>query len=200
MKAKDITKYALSLLLSLLLWSCSSDTQTESESSGTNTSVSAEELNAADNEQQSSTIHNTASTDQKSITQQAASIPELSEFAKAFESSGLTKDLNSTGPYTVFMPSNKAFEALPGGTLDNLLKPENKQHLRDILNNHIVAGKLDTATLQHGSKIKTLGNEQLEVSKQENLVMINGAEVRRANIQSSNGVIHVIDKVLMPKK
>lgn len=198
MRTIDISKYAFGILLSIFLSGCGSDNQGgNSTMSEANAKETAQAL--ADENQPERITTDAGNSSLKSIAQQAAANPELSVFAKAFEASGLAKTLNSTGPYTVFMPSNEAFEGLPGSTLDDLLKPENKQRLAAILNNHIVAGKLDTITLQHGSKIKTLGNEQLEVSKQQELVMINGAEVRKANILSRNGVIHMIDKVLMPE-
>ncbi|NDK57072.1 fasciclin domain-containing protein [Pontibacter fetidus] len=197
MRTIAISKLACCLLLSIFLSGCGSESQRENS---TMSEASAKETAQALANQPVPVTTDTENKSLKTITDQAAADPELSIFAKAFEVSGLAKTLNSTGPYTVFMPSNEAFEALPGSTLDDLMKPENKQQLAAILNSHIVAGKLDTATLQHGSKIKTLGNEQLEVSKQQDLVMINGAEIKKANILSSNGVIHMIDKVLVPEK
>lgn len=179
------------------MFSCGTENQTSTNAEEANTNS---EQALADDIQSAEVTPAPVNNSLKSISEQAASTADLSEFSQAFRKSGLAESLNSTGPYTVFMPSNEAFDALPGDTFDDLLKPENKQQLADILNNHIVAGKLDTATLQDGSTIKTLGNEQLEVSKKDDLVMINGAEVRKANIQSSNGVIHMIDKVLMPEQ
>ena len=189
--------YALSLLLCMFMISCGPDNRTGSDTiTQTSTEESQQALLAITDE----TALTEAEKDKlKSITQFAASDSNLSSFSKAFKTSGLSKSLNSTGPYTFFIPSNEAFRALHPDTLNKLLKPENKQRLSRILNNHIVAGKLDTATLQHGSRINTMGKEELEVTKQKNRVVINGAKVQRSDIQSSNGVIHVIDKVLLPE-
>ncbi len=136
-------------------------------------------------------------TPSQSIPENAESTTDLSTFISAVKAAGLLNTLNGTGPYTVFAPSNEAFNALPGGTLEDLMKPENKKQLTDLLNNHVVAGKLDGAALQTGSSVKTLGNNQLQISKKGDMIMINGAEVNKENIPSSNGVIHIIDKVLV---
>jgi uncharacterized surface protein with fasciclin (FAS1) repeats len=112
----------------------------------------------------------------------------------------LVRTLSGTGPYTLFVPSNEAFEALPGGTLEDLMKPENKEQLVALVNNHIVAGKLNAKALQAGSSIRTSGNGQVKVSVNGDNVMVNGARVKAADIVSSNGVIHVINKVLVPEK
>ncbi|WP_162425625.1 fasciclin domain-containing protein [Pontibacter pudoricolor] len=186
--------YTLSLLLSTFIFGCDPGNQTGSET--TNTSVAASQQ-AFPEHNEHSALTDAEKDKLKSITQFVDSDSNLSSFSKAFKSSGLSKSLNSTGPYTFFIPTNEAFRALHTDTLKNLLKPENKQRLARLLNNHIVAGKLDSETLQHGSRINTMGKEELEVLKQANSIVINGAEVQRADIQSSNGVIHVIDKVLL---
>ncbi|MBB6610996.1 fasciclin domain-containing protein [Pontibacter sp. Tf4] len=134
------------------------------------------------------------------IPQNAQSKAELSTFILVLKKAGLLRTLNNTGPYTVFAPSNKAFEALPGNTLKDLTKPGNRQQLEALLNNHIVAGKLDATALQDGSRIKTLANGELEVSKRQENVTINGAEVIISDVESSNGVMHIVDKVLLPKE
>ncbi|MER2996280.1 fasciclin domain-containing protein [Pontibacter populi] len=187
--------YALSLLLSTFIISCGPENQTGSDT--TTVRTIAPELEEASTENKEDALTEAEKDKLKTITQFAATDSNLSSFSKAFKSSGLNKSLNSTGPYTFFIPSNEAFRSLHADTLQKLLKPENKQRLAKILNNHIVAGKLDTATLQHGSRINTLGREELEVTKQKNLVVINGARVQRSDIQSSNGVIHVIDKLML---
>jgi uncharacterized surface protein with fasciclin (FAS1) repeats len=186
--------YALSLLLSTFMFSCGSDNQTSSDTTNT---IAAEPQQALIALNEEDALTDAEKDKLKSITDFVASDTNLSLFSKAFKNSGLSQSLNSTGPYTFFIPSNDAFRALHTDTLTNLLKPENKHRLVRILNNHIVAGKLDTHTLQHGSRINTMGKGELEVIKQDNRIVINGAEVQRADIQSSNGVIHVIDKLLL---
>ncbi|HEY4652828.1 MAG TPA: fasciclin domain-containing protein [Pontibacter sp.] len=134
----------------------------------------------------------------QTIPENAQVNPDLDTFISVVKQAGLLNTLNGTGPYTVFAPSNEAFKALPSGTLEDLMKPENKQQFTAFLNNHIVAGKLDAASLQDGSKIKTLGNLQLDVARQQDKVTINGAKVTTPDVVSSNGVMHIIDKVLAP--
>lgn len=124
----------------------------------------------------------------------------LSILADALRQAGLLKTLSSTGPYTVFAPDNESFEALPNGTLEDLMKDENKQQLAEILNNHVIAGQITAENLQDGSMLKTIGGQQLKVTKRGEETMINGAKVEMADKMSSNGVIHVVDKVLMPEK
>ena len=135
-----------------------------------------------------------------SLIENARSNPELSIFIGAVHQAGLLQKISGTGPYTLFAPSNEAFEALPGNTVNDLMKPENKQQLTELVNNHIVAGKLHAKALQTGSTIKTAGNGQVKATNNGSNVMVNGAHVSTADIVSSNGVIHIIDKVLMPDK
>lgn len=144
-------------------------------------------------------IGGTAMVPSNSIVQNTESNPELSTFIGVVRKAGLVGTLSGTGPYTLFAPSNEAFEALPGGTLEDLMKPENKQQLVDLVNNHIVAGKLNAKALQTGSSVKTAGNGQIKVGGKGADVMINGAKVETPDIMSSNGVVHVINKVLIPE-
>ncbi|WP_347158337.1 fasciclin domain-containing protein [Pontibacter chitinilyticus] len=134
----------------------------------------------------------------KSITENLISDAELTTFDSVVKQAGLVQELSGTGPYTVLAPTNEAFDALPEGTLEDLMKPENKQRLVNILQNHIIAGKISAADLQSGSTLRTLGNGQLKVDKKLEDVMINGAAIEKADIESSNGVIHIINKVLVP--
>lgn len=124
---------------------------------------------------------------------------ELSTFYTAVQKAGMVHVLSNTGPYTVFAPTNAAFDSLPANKLQDLLKPANKAELAALINCHIVAGKMDATELQEGSTIKTLGNHQLQVTKEQDKVLINGAEVTDADMLSKNGVIHVVNKVLLPE-
>lgn len=134
------------------------------------------------------------------ITENVSSAPNLTTMASAIKQAGLLNTLNATGPYTLFAPNNESFEALPEGVLEDLMKQENKQELTAILNNHIIAGKLTAQNLQDGAMLKTVGGQQLKVTKRGEETMINGAKVVLADKMSSNGVIHVINKVLMPEQ
>ncbi|MCX2738787.1 fasciclin domain-containing protein [Pontibacter anaerobius] len=125
---------------------------------------------------------------------------DLSVLSGALRQAGLVDALNATGPYTLFAPQNEAFEALPEGVLEDLMQDKNKKRLTEILNNHVVAGKLAAAELTDGAMLKTLGGVQLTVTKKGNDVMVNGAKVVQADAASQNGVIHIIEKVLVTEK
>ena len=118
----------------------------------------------------------------------------------AVTAAGLVETLKGAGPFTVFAPTNAAFAALPAGTVEGLLKPEKKAALTNILTYHVVAGAVKAADLKDGQKVKTLQGEELTVSIKDGKVKINGANVTAADLTSGNGVVHVIDAVLMPKK
>ncbi len=118
----------------------------------------------------------------------------------AVTAAGLVETLKGAGPFTIFAPTNAAFAALPAGTVDGLLKPESKAALTKILTYHVVAGAVKAADLKDGQKIKTLQGQELTVSIKEGKVKINGANVTAADLIGTNGVVHVIDAVLMPKK
>jgi len=126
--------------------------------------------------------------------------PDHTTLVAAVTAAGLVETLKGAGPFTVFAPTNAAFAALPAGTVDGLLKPESKDALTKILTYHVVAGAVKAADLKDGQKVKTLQGEELTVSIKDGKVMINGANVTAADLTGSNGVVHVIDAVLMPKK
>ena len=130
----------------------------------------------------------------------AAGSADHTTLVAAVKAAGLVETLKSAGPFTVFAPTNAAFAALPAGTVETLLKPENKAKLAGILTYHVVAGAVKAADLKDGQKIKTVQGEELTVSIKDGKVMINGANVTIADVISSNGVTHVIDGVLLPKK
>jgi uncharacterized surface protein with fasciclin (FAS1) repeats len=136
----------------------------------------------------------------KDIVDVASGSADHSTLVAAVKAAGLVETLKSAGPFTVFAPTNAAFNALPAGTVDGLLKPEKKDALVKILTYHVVAGAVKAADLKDGQKIKTVQGGELTVSIKDGKVMINGANVTTADLASSNGVIHVIDAVLMPKK
>ncbi len=117
----------------------------------------------------------------------------------ALNAAGLVETLKGAGPFTVFAPTNAAFNALPAGTVDGLLVPEKKADLTKILTYHVVAGSVKAADLADGQKVKTLQGEEFTVAIKDGKVSINGANVTAADLAGTNGVIHVIDAVLMPK-
>lgn len=122
----------------------------------------------------------------------------LSLFNQAVMSTGLTDSLSASGPYTIFAPSNEAFNALDEGKLDELMKPENKDKLVSVLKHHIVSGAIASTSLQDGQMLPTLAGSELEVSvSSDSLVTINGAGVSQTATEASNGVVYVIDEVLI---
>ncbi len=136
----------------------------------------------------------------KDIVDVAIGSPDHTTLVAAVTAAGLVETLKGTGPFTVFAPTNAAFSVLPAGTVEGLLKPENKEKLAGILTYHVVAGAVKAADLKDGQKVKTVQGEELMVSIKDGKVMINGANVTAADLTGSNGVVHVIDAVLMPKK
>jgi uncharacterized surface protein with fasciclin (FAS1) repeats len=127
----------------------------------------------------------------------AQDTPDLSTLVKAVGAAGLVETLEEPGPYTVFAPTNQAFDAL-GGTLDTLLEPQNKAELAEILTYHVVPGELTSSELSDGQKLKTVQGGALEVRIADGAVTVNGAKVAIPDVEASNGVVHVIDEVLTP--
>jgi uncharacterized surface protein with fasciclin (FAS1) repeats len=116
---------------------------------------------------------------------------------KSVSASGLDNVLSGAGPFTVFAPNDLAFEKLEKGVLDNLLKPENKAKLADVLNYHVVSGKVNFKDLKDGEKLKTLNGKDLHVHVKDGHVKIEGAQILSHDLSSSNGVIHSLDTVMM---
>jgi uncharacterized surface protein with fasciclin (FAS1) repeats len=116
----------------------------------------------------------------------------------AVTAAGLVETLSGKGPFTVFAPTNAAFAKLPAGTVEELVKPENKAKLTAILTYHVVAGKVMSTDLKEGQKAATVNGQEITVSLVGG-ASINGAKVVTTDLEASNGVIHVIDTVIMPK-
>ncbi len=134
----------------------------------------------------------------ETIVDKAAASPQYSMLVKAVKATDLTATLGGEGPYTVFAPSDDAFNQLPADKRDQLMQPSNREKLRNILLNHVVEGEMRASDLRDGMMLKTVGGEQLKVSMKGNDVMINGAKVKNADIEASNGIIHGIESVMMP--
>jgi uncharacterized surface protein with fasciclin (FAS1) repeats len=139
----------------------------------------------------------------KNIVENAMNSKDHTTLVAAVKAAGLVKTLEGKGPFTVFAPTNAAFGKLPAGTVDNLVKPENKATLTKILTYHVVPGKLEASDLTDGKKLKTVEGEELTVKNSGGTVMLVDAKggtstVTIPNVNQSNGVIHVVDTVLMP--
>jgi uncharacterized surface protein with fasciclin (FAS1) repeats len=127
----------------------------------------------------------------------AAGNPDFSTLVTAVKAAGLVETLSSEGPFTVFAPTNAAFAKLPAGTVENLLKPENKDQLVAILTYHVVAGKVMAADVVKLSTATTVNGKAVTIDA-SNGVMVNNAKVTATDIAASNGVIHVLDTVILP--
>ncbi|GEO05068.1 fasciclin [Adhaeribacter aerolatus] len=134
----------------------------------------------------------------KNIVENAVGSSEHTTLVAAVKAAGLAETLMGSGPFTVFAPTNAAFEKLPAGTVETLLKPENKAKLASVLTYHVVPGRLQAKDLKNGQKLTTVNGAALTVTRQGNMVMINGANVTTADVISSNGVTHVLDGVVLP--
>ena len=128
----------------------------------------------------------------------AAGNPDFSTLVAAVQAAGLEETLAGDGPFTVFAPTNEAFEALPAGLVNALLKPENKEALTQILTYHVVAGEVMSSDIQPGD-VATVEGEDIAITVKDNgTVKVNQAKVLTLDVEASNGVIHVINKVLVP--
>jgi uncharacterized surface protein with fasciclin (FAS1) repeats len=134
----------------------------------------------------------------KDIVDTAVADGRFTTLVAAVQAAGLVDTLKSEGPFTVFAPTDDAFAKLPAGTLDELLKPENKQKLTDILLYHVVAGKVMAADVTALTSAKTVLGKDVAIKVDMGNVYINDSKVIIADIETSNGVIHVIDSVLLP--
>jgi uncharacterized surface protein with fasciclin (FAS1) repeats len=135
----------------------------------------------------------------KDIVDTAVAAGSFKTLAAALEAAGLVETLKGAGPFTVFAPTDAAFAKLPAGTVENLLKPENKAQLVAVLTYHVVPGKVMAAQAATLSSAKTVNGAALAIQAVGGKVMIDNATVTTADISATNGVIHVIDTVMLPK-
>lgn len=135
----------------------------------------------------------------KDIVDTAVAAGSFGTLAAALKAAGLVETLKGKGPFTVFAPTDAAFAKLPAGTVDNLLKPENKAQLTQILTYHVVAGSVKAADVVKLTEAKTVQGQSVKIRVRDGKVSVDGANVTATDIAASNGVIHVIDSVIMPK-
>lgn len=134
------------------------------------------------------------------IVDSAVAAGQFNTLVAAVKAAGLVDTLKGEGPFTVFAPSDEAFAKLPAGTVEDLLKPENRDQLVAILTYHVVSGKVSAADVVKLSEAASLQGSALAISVEGASVRINGANVLKTDIETSNGLIHVIDAVLLPVK
>lgn len=138
-------------------------------------------------------------TDTQNIVDTAVAAGQFKTLAAALGAADLIDTVKGVGPFTVFAPTDAAFAKLPAGTVENLLKPENKDQLTAILTYHVVPGKVMAADVSKLKEAKTVNGKMLRVDVNGSDVMINDAKVTATDIEASNGVIHVLDSVVLPE-
>lgn len=134
---------------------------------------------------------------QKNIVQTALASADHTTLAAALKAAGYVDALSNAGPFTVFAPVDAAFNELPEGTLDNLLKPENKLSLQDILEYHVYVGVIRETMIQNGMKLDQVNGKKVTLTREGDKILVNGASIIAA-VPASNGIIYVTDKVLLP--
>lgn len=132
------------------------------------------------------------------IVQTAAGSKDFTTLVTAVKAAGLVDALSNAGPFTVFAPTNAAFDKLPKGTVEDLLKPENKDKLKGILEYHTYVGSLKTDYMNDGQSFEMVSGGKVTITKQGDKTLVNGSEIT-SSIETSNGIIHVIGDVLSPK-
>lgn len=157
-----------------------------------------------DSSQSSSQMTEQAGTEQKDIVATAAATTDLSTLVSAVQAAGLVETLQGAGPYTVLAPTNEAFAKLPAGTLDTLLLPENKSQLSGILTYHVISGDVMSSQLTNGQVVPTVNGQNLTVEITDGKVYFVDAKggkamVTTADVDTSNGTVHIIDSVLLPQ-
>ena len=135
----------------------------------------------------------------RDIVDTAVAAGSFKTLAKALQAADLVETLKGAGPFTVFAPTDEAFAKLPAGTLETLLKPENKPKLQRILKAHVVAGKVMAADVVKIRSAKAVSGDTLRIASGDGGVTVDGAKVVKTDIAATNGVIHVIDSVILPK-
>jgi uncharacterized surface protein with fasciclin (FAS1) repeats len=134
------------------------------------------------------------------IVETAVAAGDFKTLVAAVKAAGLAETLSGEGPFTVFAPTDAAFAKLPEGTVESLLKPENKEKLAAILTYHVVPGKVMAADVVKLDSAKTVQGQEVGITTKDGTVMVDGAKVVSADIGTSNGVIHVIDTVILPSE
>lgn len=137
---------------------------------------------------------------QKDVVKVAAGSPDNTTLVAAVKAAELVDVLSNAGPFTVFAPTNDAFNKLPAGTVDNLLKPENLSKLQDILQYHVAVAVYKPEMFQDGQTIGMANSGNIKISVKDGVVMVNGNSKIIASVPASNGIIHVIDNVLLEQK
>lgn len=135
----------------------------------------------------------------KNIVENALNSSDHTTLVAAVKAGGLVETLSGAGPFTVFAPTNEAFNKLPAGTVEGLLKPEMKDKLITVLTYHVVAGRYTSKDLKSGMKLKTVQGQEITITKKGSTWLVNNATIEIADVIDSNGITYVINSVLMPE-
>ena len=149
---------------------------------------------------QTPTVEAGCGTCDKTVVQNATNTASFTTLVAAVQAAGLAEKLSGPGPFTVFAPTNEACSKLPPGTLEELLKPENKAKLVSVLTYHVVPGNVKAKDVVKLKEATTVAGSNVAIVVKNGVIMIDGAKVVQTDITSSNGVIHVIDAVILPKQ
>lgn len=182
---KKLFSLALVLSFAALITGCANEQTTTSETTNESTVPAGGQDAVKDDESQ------------KDVVKVAAGSPDHTTLVAAVKQAQLVDDLSNAGPFTVFAPTNAAFEKVPKETLDRLMKDENRAELEDILQYHVYVGVLKPEYFQDGQSYNQVNGSNITVKKEGDKITVNGANIV-ASIPASNGIIHVIDAVLLP--
>lgn len=196
LNVRDMKKTFLNivLLVALTVTACNNNQKTI----GANDSVGSASMRTDSINREGVEVGGAMMVASKNIMENASGSSEHNVFVTAVKAAGLENTLSGRGPFTVFAPTNAAFDGLPAGTLDKLLKPENKGELARILTYHVIEGAFKTSDFTDGMRLTTMEGERLNVSIVDGVMMINNARVSTSDVVSSNGIINVVDAVLLP--
>ncbi|KAB7726827.1 fasciclin domain-containing protein [Rudanella paleaurantiibacter] len=176
----------ITLLITSALLGCNTESTTQNTDTGQETTATVAGQSAVQDDDS-----------QKDVVKVAAGSPDHTTLVKAVQTAGLVDALSNAGPFTVFAPTNAAFDALPAGTVDDLLKPENKEKLADILQYHVSVAGYPLENLQDGQKINQVNGGDATISVKDGKYKINDANIV-GTVKASNGIVHIIDKVILP--
>lgn len=184
---KRIASFSLIIVAAFFVLSCNNSNNAKVESASTDNTNTAGQSAVQDSESA------------KDVVKIAVSSKDHTTLVAALKQAELVDALSNAGPFTVFAPTNEAFDKLPKGTVDDLMKPENKEKLKDILQYHVYVGGLSTTLMQDGQTLNEVNGQNITIQKTaDGKITINGKAHIVASIPAANGIVHVIDEVLLP--
>lgn len=184
---KRIFSFSLFAAAALFVWSCNNNNTAKVESASTDNTSTVGQSGVQDSESV------------KDVVKIAVGSKDHTTLVAALKQAELVDALSNAGPFTVFAPTNEAFDKLPKGTVDDLMKPENKEKLKDILQYHVYVGGLSTTLMQDGQTLNEVNGQNITIQKSaDGKITINGKAHIVASVPAANGIVHIIDEVLLP--